>query len=474
MSKISKYILRASIAPFLFGTSVVIFIFLVQFLARHLDKLVGKGLDNIVIVQLIVYNIAWMVILAIPLGVLFASLMAFGNLSSNNEITIIKSSGGSLIRMMFPVFIAAGIISYVLFLYDSEVVPETNHMAKVLLYDIQRKKPTFAIEEGQFSNEIDGYTILARKKDTITNILSQVTIYDNRNMQINRTINAERCQILFSKDMKRIEFMLHNGEIFQSQIDSVKNYRQIKFDDYTLSVSASGFGFEQTDSGVINRGDREMNIADMQKIVNTANAEIEKKNIQLQEELTSHYSYLINGIKSDKQKTQSARKEIRNVVSNVSFEIPYNTRNSNIISNNNTNNVISNFNFQLQSISNFKKQMQGRMNEYEVEIQKKYAIPFACLVFILIGCPLGVITKGGNFGLSASITLGFYIVYWACLMAGEDLADRTLIDPVLSMWLGNIIIGIIGIFLTFKANNESLNFKRKFWFSRNNKSIIRN
>jgi len=99
---------------------------------------------------------------------------------------------------------------------------------------------------------------------------------------------------------------------------------------------------------------------------------------------------------------------------------------------------------------------ESRARQYEVEIQKKYAIPFACFVFLLVGCPLGVMTKGGNFGISAAISIGFYIFYWACLIGGEKLADRGMLDPALSMWLGDILVGIMGIILIVKVNNESL------------------
>ena len=462
MNKISRYILRFTIAPFLFGTGLVIFLFLMQFFTKQLDKLVGKGLEDIVIIQLIVYSIAGMVIIAVPLGVLFASLMAFGNLSATSEITIIKSSGGSLIRMMVPVFIVAGVVTYFLFLYNNEVVPDANHKAKVLLYDIQRKKPTFAIEEGQFSNEIDGYTILARKKDTTTNILSQVTIYDNRNIQVNRTINAETCEIVFSKDMKKIDFKLHNGEIYQSQNRDVKNYRQIKFDDYVLSVSASGFGFEQSDSGLLSRGDREMRIVDMQQVINEAKKELLKYNHKLQTEIEKHYNYLVSGINdnaNELSQTEFLQRHNNIEISSNNTSIRSVPQNYRITQQRNS---INDFYFQLQNLTTQMSYQQEKINNYEVEIHKKYAIPFACLVFILIGCPLGVITKGGNFGLSASITLGFYIVYWACLMGGEKLSDRMLIDPFLSMWFGNIVLGVIGILLTIKANNESLNFKKIF------------
>jgi lipopolysaccharide export system permease protein len=417
MKQINKYILRATIAPFFFGTGVVIFLFLMQFLTKHLDKLVGKGLENEVIFLLIVYNIAWMIILAIPLGVLFASLMAFGNLASNSEITIIKSSGGSFVKMILPVLIASMILSYALFLYDSEVIPETNHNAKVLLYDIQRKKPIFSIEQGQFCNEIDGYTILARAMDTATNTLFDVTIYDLKNMNMSRTINAKSCNIVFSSNMKNIDFFLHHGEIFQSQIGDVKNYRQIKFNDYYISALANGFGFERSDSGTIGRGDREMRIDDMQAIVDEANQQIqniaEKNKIQME----SYINFLINGAveeADDKPNYSDINSRSRTDLYNPNLNNPTIYDRHNNIRNNNFNYAfqkINEFTFYLQSNKNSIRMHQERSNRYEVEIQKKYAIPFACIIFVLIGCPLGVITRGGNFGLSAAITLGFYVVY---------------------------------------------------------------
>ena len=452
MAKISRYILRNTIAPFFFGISVVVLIFLVQFLIKHIDKLLGKGLDNIIIIQLIGYNIAWILILAVPLGVLFATLMAFGNLSSSSEITIIKSSGRGLIRMMFPLFIVASMLTYLLFLYGNLVVPTTNHKLKILFIDIQRKKPTFSIESGQFSNSIDNYTILARTNDTATGILSQVTIYDNQSMQMERTINAETCEIAFSKDMKRIDFILSNGEIFQSQNRDVKNYRQIKFDNYVLSVPATGFGFEHSDTGFIGRSDREMCIDDMQEIVDKSKEELLSYDERLQNELDVYYNYLIDGIKPDNYEKENIymQYEMRHITSE--FREIHNKQSSNIL------------NLQIQYINNLKNYAKERISMYEVEIYKKYAIPFACIIFIFIGCPLGIITKGGNFGLSAAITLIIYMVYWSCLIAGERLGDRMVLNPCLCMWLGNIIIGLIGIFLTLKVNNETLNLKKTIRF----------
>ena len=171
MSIISRYILRAHIGPFIFGASIVMLLFLLQFLMKYIDQLVGKGLGIMVIIELIVLNLAWMLVLAVPMGVLVSTLMGFGNLSSSNEITIIKSSGGSLLRMMRPVLFAAIIVFASLFWFNDYVLPDANHRSKILLSDIQRKKPTFAIEQGQFSSQIEGYSILSRQTDSATGTL---------------------------------------------------------------------------------------------------------------------------------------------------------------------------------------------------------------------------------------------------------------------------------------------------------------
>jgi lipopolysaccharide export system permease protein len=475
MNRVDRYITRATVAPFFFGTATVIFIFLMQFLMKALDKLVGKGLDNFVIIQLISYNIAWMVILAVPMGVLFASLIAFGNLSANHEITVLKASGGSLIRMMLPLLIVATFLSYGLFLYNNYVVPETNHRVVMLMYDIQRKKPTFTIEPGQFSDAIDGYIILAREIDTVDNTLHLVTIYDKKQPRISRTINAETCKIQFSEDMTKLVFHLQNGEIHQAENDKTTNYRLIKFTDYTLYSNASGFGFERSEEGDLGRGDREMRIEDMQKLVDEANVQTAHHTARLDVLLEEHLNYLL-GVFSNSEDANSrnsrdnamedeARMILRNEITsreqlatNETFISPRQRNIGSVSDRNSYDRNISQFIFSLQNIDASIKNSRERANRYEVEIHKKYAMSFACIVFILIGCPLGIITRGGNLGISGAITLIFYIIYWACLITGEKLADRLVIDPFISMWFGNIVLGIIGIILTVKANNESLAF----------------
>lgn len=441
MSIISKYILRSHFAPFIFGTVLVMFLFLFQFLLNNLDKLVGKGLSYWVILQLIGLNLSWMLVLAVPMGVLFSTLMAFGNMSSIHEITIIKTSGGSLVKMMTPIFFAAIILTIFLYWFNEQILPEANHRAKVLMMDIQRKKPTFSLESSKFSQELSGFTILARKVDSLNGSLKAVTIYDTRNRNQTNIISADSGLASFSPDMSKLILNLFSGEIHQFSAYSLKKYRIVKFNKYRVSTAADGFSLSRTNEDLISRGDREMHIKDMQKIVDEAQIKEKEYASKIDTRINKHFNYLV-GLMPDS--TDNKKNIIKiNDTSYASTLLRVKKRTSFFRSTISSNLIREN-------------DYNARARQYIVEIQKKYAIPFACLVFIFVGCPLGIMTKGGNFGISAAISIGFYILYWACLIGGEKLADRGFLDPVLSMWLGNIVILVLGIFLVIKVNNESL------------------
>ncbi len=439
MSIISRYILRAHIGPFIFGASIVMLLFLLQFLMKFIDQLVGKGLGIMVIIELIVLNLAWMLVLAVPMGVLVSTLMGFGNLSSSNEITIIKSSGGSLIRMMRPVLFAALVVFGSLFWFNDYVLPDANHRAKILLGDIQRKKPTFAIEEGQFSSQIEGYSILSRHTDSTTGALKGVTIYDYTKVNRMNVVSADSGIVAFSSDFSRLIFTLYNGEIHQINQQNYGDYRKVRFTRHQIAMNASGFSFSQSDENVFSRGDREMRITDMQQIVRESRTSVARADSSLQTKLKEHLEYLHLGVTPGdnvRQQAPTTPEELSQRLGNR-VALLRATAESDV--------------FQ-------REDQKSTINKYLVEIHKKYAIPAACLVFIFVGCPLGIITRRGNFGISAAISLGFYILYWVCLIGGEKLADRGLIAPWLGMWLANIIIGAIGMVLTIRVSNESFSF----------------
>ncbi len=452
MSIVSRYILRALIGPFLFGALTVMFLFLLQFLYKYIDQLVGKGLSFWVIAQLIALNLAWMVVLAVPLGVLVATLMAFGNLAGSNEVTIIKSGGGSLLRMMAPVVVASGLLFAALFWFNDRVLPDANHAAKILMHDIQRTKPTFAIDKGQFSTELEGYSILARNIDSSNGSLLGVTVYDNTNVNERSVVSADSGVVAFSTNLSKLIVTLFNGEIHQADTRERDDIRIVQFSKHQIAMNARGFEFSRSGEGVFSRGDRELSIAEMeQKVVGsiTTAGEAQRK---VDSNITLHLAYLFqptvpddsagSGIDLDSNTTAGfGQDSVERSEAAARVEKRLRLLKSTLESD-------------LYQVNHHSL----KANKFLVEIHKKYAIPAACIVFILVGCPFGVITRRGNFGISAAITLGFYVVYWASLIGGEKLADRGIISPWLGMWFANLLIGSVGILLTIRVSNESVSF----------------
>jgi lipopolysaccharide export system permease protein len=433
MLLLPRYIVRAHLAPLFFGASVVMFLFLMQFLLRVLDELVGKGLDAFVIVQLVVLNLAWMVVLAIPIGTLFSTLMTFGRLAQSHEVTAMKASGMSLLQMMLPVIATGCLLTLAVFWFNDAVLPDANHRAKTLLMDIQRKKPSFSLQAGQFSTQLEGYTILARAIDSSQQHLRGVTIYDRRDINRVTILNADSGFLHFSPSYRFILLELFDGDVHQYLRQRRGDYRFIRFERQRVIIPAYGFLLERSQEGSIARGDREMRIADMQRIVDAARQQQTTQWNAIEQTIGNHLERLLES--NAPMPAQSWAEHVA---------------------------IVAN---QLSMIGAQYDDADRQARQYEVEIQKKYAIPVACLVFVLVGCPLGIRTRGGSFGTSALISVGFYILYWACLIGGEKLADRRVLPPEV-MWIANALLALLGIALIVSTSNESFRLFRRYRISR--------
>jgi len=438
---IYKYILKAHVAPFILSFFIVIFVFTFQFIMKYIDQLVGKGLSWWVITQLITLNLAWMVTLAGPMAALVASLMAFGSLSFTNEITIMQSSGLSRIKMILPVLIFSGILCYGLIVFNNRVLPEANHRVRVLMTDIQKTRPSFVIEQGRFTNDISGYNLLVKKTFENSNKLEGIFIIDNSGPVYSNTLTADSGQIGFSKDNKKMMLELYNGEIHQlSKKSSGSDYRKIKFEKHIVNIDASGFGFSTSDESAFSRGDRELSADSMRNIVAKINSDYK---LDLDNTIIS---------------VQVLSLEFLNLKYNTSG-LDSTAKANNLLIAQSLINRLAGYKAKYLNRSKVEQANNNQINIYLVEIYKKYSIPFACIVFVLIGAPLGIITKRGGFGVAAGMSLGFFLLYWTCLIGGEKLADRELLSPFLSMWVANILLGIAGLYLIFRQN---INFKKIF------------
>lgn len=431
-----RYLLRAHIGPFVFSLCTLMFLFVLQFVMKFIDQLIGKGLSAWVIIELIALSLAWMVVLAVPMSVLVATLMAFGDLSSKNEITAMKASGMSIYRMLAPILVATAVIAVLLVWFNNYVLPEANHLARTLMTDIRKKKPTLNLVPGLFSQDISGYSILVHKTFENSNDLEGVTLYDYTNPNTNVVITAERGKISFSPDFRKIVMDLERGEIHELDLQKMNSYRKLRFEDHRIVMDAEGFEFERSSESAFSRGDRELSAQAMSAIVDSLRKTQQEMEDQLQKTLTDDMDHLINGtpstmaffgtVSGTQDPTAAALFKARSMAAYVANE--------------------------LSRIEFLDKQA----DQYLVEIYKKYSIPTACIVFVLIGAPLGIMARRGGFGIAATLSLGFFLFYWAFLIGGEKLADRDFTSPFMGMWSANILLGILGLYLTIRIGRETV------------------
>lgn len=431
--KAHSYILRAHLAPFLFSFTTLMFVFLLQFLMKAVDQLVGKGLGFWVIGELIVLSLAWMVVLAIPASVLVATLMGFGKLSSQNEITALRAGGMSLPKMMTTVIAAAALLGLLTVEFNNRVLPEANHRFKLLMMDIRRIKPTLSLNSGLFNQDLTGYSILARRVSPQTNDLEGLTIYDYTDPSLNVVITADRGRVSFTPDYRKVVMDLSDGEIHRFRPSVLEEYRKIDFTRHRIAMDAEGFDFERSAENAFSRSDRELSADVMRAIVDSLRAESAALREQVFEERDPprRFPGLSRLPVAARPDTSSDLLASRLAAQRVRTQL-MNSENRRL------------------TIASIGKQV----NSYMVEIHKKYAIPAACLVFVFIGVPLGVMARRGTFGVAASLSLGFFLMYWASLIGGEKLGDRGIMPPWLGMWMANIVLGAVGLVLTVRMTKE--------------------
>jgi lipopolysaccharide export system permease protein len=433
---LSRYLLRAHAGPFLFSIVTLMFLFLLQFVMKFIDQLVGKGLSAWVIMELVVLNLAWILVLVVPMSVLVAVLMAFGDLAARNEITVMRASGVSTYRLLAPVLLAGAIVAALMTWFNNVVYPESNYRLKTLTVDIRRKKPTLTLVNGVFNQDIPGYSILVKKTFEQSNDLEGVTLYDHRDPARNVTITARMGRISFSQDYRKLILDLRDGEVHELDLRNIAEYRRIRFDSLRKAMDVEGFDFERSSASAFSRGDRELGAPAMLVIVDSLRDLQGNLAATVRTTMREEAESLLSGsgrappqrgtllrAHDSRVRALARARELSSTVSGTLFRI---------------------------------ESLERQAGQYMVEVHKKYSIPAACLVFVLVGVPLGIMARRGGFGIAATLSLGFFVLYWACLIGGEKLADRGILSPFLGMWGANFLIGALGIYLTVQVARENV------------------
>jgi lipopolysaccharide export system permease protein len=430
MKKIQLYILKEHINPFIFAFLIITFLLIIDYDPRIIDNVIDKDLSIWVVLELLGLNLAWMLALSIPMSVLVATLMAFGRLSADFEITAIKSSGIHLFQIILPLLLVGLLISAGMVEFNDKVLPDFNKKARILSGSISAMRPTIMFKSGIFITDIPGYLILIDKIDHATSRVEGVSITDNKDPNKTKIIIAEYGYLKTTNNGKDIQFSLYNGELHTIDMKDPDNYQKVKFQNQVINISGTGSELVRTDTEY--RTDREMPIHQLQNNVDRAYEAVESSRNRINVILSSQFSYLFSDSFNFKIKEKLTDSAALVLVKNDALELRRRMDRN------------------LQQIMTQEKVM----NKYNIEIYKKYSIPMASLAFILIGAPLGILSKKGGMGMAITISILLFIIYWAFLIGGEDLSDRGLLSPFWSMWGANILLGIIGLYLIYIVITE--------------------
>lgn len=437
MRILHTYILKLHLVPFVLGFGVVTFILEMDVLFDYLDLIVNRGVAVGIVAQLFVLSLGYIIALSVPCAVLVASLMTFGRLSQDNEVTALRASGVNLGSIMLGPLGLSVLVAVSLTLFNNHVLPEANHLFANLLIDIGRMRPTARLQEGVFITDFPGYSLLVQSVNGRTNRMQGITIYQSNAGGPPTTIIARSGYLSYTPDGHTAVLELEEGEIHEVPPDEpgARTYRRLVFKTHVIHIPDAGGVLERTVRDV--RSDREMSaktlMQERDKVTREMGEVLVAKRIEFErlgvppEKFTAAFQENPAGlIPVVMQKLGGATR-----LDKLEQEFPT---------------LSDRFEMTHQEMETARRRIAG----LSVEVHKKFSLPAACVVFVLIGAPIGMRVRRSGPAV-AFVSVAFFLFYYLCLVGGEELANRLLLAPWLSMWLPNIVLGIQGLHSTLSA-----------------------
>ena len=456
--------------PFLGWLGTLMFLLLMQFLIRYLPDLVGKGLPPGVLVELVAYNLAYMVVLAVPMSALIATLMTFGKLAEDATYAVAKSAGISLPQLAWPALVAGLLLTGCMWYFNNEVLPEANFRARGLWQDIRKKKPGFDLQAGVFYRGLDGYFILVQDIPPESNELVDVLIYDYTDgSQQRASIKAREGHLEADPSGAYVDLVLRDGQMNQRAASrgegGAERYERVDFGRHRLRLDLSDFAFERSDPDDGYRSDRTMRTEDMVLYVDSLEASI------AEEQATLYRTPLAEALDSLFQveppptsplEEEPAELPVAAVALADSLDIAADSAAADSTARailagllptqqqavyDGAMGLARRIRTDVDNVQRTVTWEAQRADKYRVEIHKKRSIAIACLIFVLIGAPLGLSVRRGGLGVGGALALGIFLFYWVTLVQGEKLADRDMLAPWIGMWIANIVMTLVGTWL---------------------------
>ena len=449
MNTLNKYLFKQSLIPFLLSVAVITTVLFLQFLIRAVDRFLGKGLDALTIFEYLYLNLAWIIALSVPMSLLISSVMTFGRMAQQNEITALKSAGVNLYNIIKPAILFGSLVGIGLCLFNNFILPEMNYNARLLARDIYKKKPELSIEPGYFVDMIPQYTMIVKEMDGKD--FKDVKIFSKNQKSEQTTIYANQGSL--SSDGNMITIDLMDGEIHEIDLSDYDYYRKIKFKTHQIMISMDELMLNRTTES--NRTDREMRIPQMIDEIKRNKVLIYQiyeriNNVKKEIGITNLNANTLESIQDEVEKLKQKQIGISSSENELNDDsIVSNLENKQYILSL-TNNARQ-FKNEFTLIENYEK----TNNKFKVEIHKKFTLALACVLFTMVGAPLGILVRNGGMTIASGLSIAFFLIYYILLIWGEQLADRNLLNPGLGSWLPNIILFISGMVILKLSNKKN-------------------
>ncbi len=457
LKKLHTLTLKSFLPPFISTLFISVFLFfLVTIVITYLDEFIGKGLRTFDLFKLFGY--AWISLIpqCIPLAVLLASIMSFGNMAENYELAAMKSSGLSLFKIIKPVFVFIVLLAATTFLFNNFILPVVHLKFQSLLYDIRQKKPTVNIKEGIFYNKIDNYTLRVGKKSANKDTLKDIFIYDHSAHQGNNVqMYAKSGKLTTTADTSALVLMLRDGNRYEEVVNQSgsaphkKPLAQLNFKQLQVNIELVDFKLKRTDENQFKGHEEMMNIWQIDSVADSTRRLLNKRLYELERQSSLFFygrtSALVN--KAKKHKIVSIKQFFDSLSPNDHYRSIENALN-----------IARSAASYIDSAEQNKKNETADIDGMLVEWHKKIVVCFACIILFFIGAPLGAIIKKGGLGLPVVVAVFFFLAYFILTEAYTSLAYEGTIPVWQAMWTPLFIFAPISIFLTYKAAKDSAIF----------------
>ena len=449
MRRLHGMVLRMLPGPILGWLCTLMFLLLMQFLIMYLPDIAGKGLPFFVIVELMAYNLAYMVVLAVPMSILIGTLMVFGRISETGSYIVIKSAGISPLQLVWPSMLVGLLLTIGMIYFNNMVLPEANFRARNLWQDIRQKRPGFELQSGVFYDGLNRYSILVQGMSENTDLLDDVLIYDYTDENRAQTaIKARQGRIRAPEGRSELVLTLFDGEVHRlvrNQRQGLdERYERLAFARYEMRLDVSDFDFERSDQTDGYRSDRTMRTRDMMALVDSFMQSVDKSRRNLAESGLSlvrmRGKLSAGGYLPSVDTSDSVRASRRTVLKSVDSTMHRAIYDAAVTNARSSRTMID----RIRDTIAYEEQ---RADRFRVEIHKKFSIAIACIIFMLIGAPLGLSIRRGGLGTVGALAAAIFLFYWVTLVQGEKLADRGFLTPWIGMWGANLVMLAVGLWL---------------------------